>query len=450
MGNIITDKQVESLLSAGDPKKKTLSEALGHRGAGRLVAKKLGCGSVEFRFKYFRNRTQPVEMAIGRYQSKRSKTKVGITTAEARRQALLYSQQWQQGVDPKAYITEQLEKQRQEQQRIEVEARRGTFSQLLEVYVSTMKKEGKASWLQVQTDLERYVIKPFPALLKVNARDIEPEQITEVLAAMSKKGVTTSMNRVRSYLHTAFKVGCQAYLDPLLQAEQSIHFQLKHNPVSLIPRQAQYERVGNRSLSEAEIAAFWHAMNPYMGLHTELLFKLLFALGGQRPLHVLNTPWEAYDLDGKLVTINDTKNKTTHVVPLNSLAIEILQEVADFTGHCQYPFPKMRGAGYLVDQPMQVESLHKSVSRCLKGEGIKHFTPRDIRRTCKTLMGKAGISKETRDRIHNHALTDVSSRHYDRYDYLTEKREALNHWGDLLRAMVEPGSNVCLLRSRAS
>lgn len=40
-------------------------------------------------------------------------------------------------------------------------------------------------------------------------------------------------------------------------------------------------------------------------------------------------------------------------------------------------------------------------------------------------MGETGISKEIRDRIQSYALNDVSSKHYDRYDYLTEKRRAL-------------------------
>jgi len=36
--------------------------------------------------------------------------------------------------------------------------------------------------------------------------------------------------------------------------------------------------------------------------------------------------------------------------------------------------------------------------------------------------------KEIRDRIQNHALTDVADKHYDRYDYLDEKRKGLNDW----------------------
>ena len=72
---------------------------------------------------------------------------------------------------------------------------------------------------------------------------------------------------------------------------------------------------------------------------------------------------------------------------------------------------------------------------------FKKFTPRDVRRTCKTRMGEIGILKLIRDRLHNHALQDVSSKHYDRYDYLPEKRQAMQTWGGFLQAVIA-GSKV--------
>lgn len=59
---------------------------------------------------------------------------------------------------------------------------------------------------------------------------------------------------------------------------------------------------------------------------------------------------------------------------------------------------------------------------------FKVFTARDLRQTCKMLVGEAGISKEIRDRIQNHTLHEASSKHDDRYDDLTEKRRALETW----------------------
>jgi len=73
---------------------------------------------------------------------------------------------------------------------------------------------------------------------------------------------------------------------------------------------------------------------------------------------------------------------------------------------------------------------------------VRKFLARDIRRTVKTLMGKAGIDKAIRDRIQNHSLQDVSSKHYDRYDYLPEKRQALKVWNDYLGLIINPKKNV--------
>jgi hypothetical protein len=65
-----------------------------------------------------------------------------------------------------------------------------------------------------------------------------------------------------------------------------------------------------------------------------------------------------------------------------------------------------------------------------------HATNRDLRRTFKTLAGKAGIPKEIRDRLQNHALQDVSSKHYDRWNYMVEKRAGMAKWDKFVRAML--------------
>jgi hypothetical protein len=63
-------------------------------------------------------------------------------------------------------------------------------------------------------------------------------------------------------------------------------------------------------------------------------------------------------------------------------------------------------------------------------------TNRDLRRTWKTLAGKAGVSKEIRDRIQNHALQDVSSKSYDRWNYMPEKRAGMKMWDKFVTTML--------------
>jgi hypothetical protein len=63
-------------------------------------------------------------------------------------------------------------------------------------------------------------------------------------------------------------------------------------------------------------------------------------------------------------------------------------------------------------------------------------TNRDLRRRWKTLAGQAGASKEIPDRIQNHALQDMSSKSYDRWNYMPEKRAGIAKWDKFVRAML--------------
>lgn len=130
-------------------------------------------------------------------------------------------------------------------------------------------------------------------------------------------------------------------------------------------------------------------------------------------------------------------HREPHLVPLNDLAVRLLTQLRQITGENDYLFPNVTGKA-----PRTPMSLNQSITRfCVprgtsKREPFEVFTARDLRRTAKTLMGKAGLSKEIRDRIQGHAFGDVASRHYDRHDYWRDKVEAMAKWCDWLDELV--------------
>jgi hypothetical protein len=65
------------------------------------------------------------------------------------------------------------------------------------------------------------------------------------------------------------------------------------------------------------------------------------------------------------------------------------------------------------------------------------FSPRDLRRTYKTIAGSFGLSLEIRNRLQGHGMSDVGSVHYDRYHYLPEKRAAMLAWARSLRRLLK-------------
>jgi hypothetical protein len=46
------------------------------------------------------------------------------------------------------------------------------------------------------------------------------------------------------------------------------------------------------------------------------------------------------------------------------------------------------------------------------------------------------VSKEIRDRLQNHTLQDVSSKNYDRWNYMPEKRAGMEKWDAFVRTLL--------------
>ena len=67
----------------------------------------------------------------------------------------------------------------------------------------------------------------------------------------------------------------------------AVRFGLKFNPVASIPVQEDWERAGQRVLSQDELATLWNLLPEQLSLITAELLKFLIASGGQRPEQVV-------------------------------------------------------------------------------------------------------------------------------------------------------------------
>jgi integrase len=66
------------------------------------------------------------------------------------------------------------------------------------------------------------------------------------------------------------------------------------------------------------------------------------------------------------------------------------------------------------------------------------FSMRDLRRTAETHMAALGISSDVRAQIQSHGLGGIQVRHYDRHDYMVERRVALTLWVQRFRNIPTP------------
>ena len=438
-----TDNQVKAL-KPGKAKYRR-SENTNQRGVGRLVVEVHPNGLKHFFFQYFRESNR-VLVSIGRYRHSASTS--GLSLSKAREQSAHFGSLLQNGVDIEHYLEEQASQKKEKQKQLIAKKRQGTFDQLMDSYIANMIADGKRSHDSVKRSLKIYVKTPFQDLIRQKASEIEADDIRMILSRMIDNGVTTHTNRVRSYLHAAFQHGLKQDNNPKSYLQDGIRFNLKYNPVAFVPKQTEYEKVGEHVITEKEIKIIWDKFNPPPVF--EYLVKLSLTTG-QRLGELVRLHRNDVNVKEKILTIPSSvsKNGKDHIVPLNDLSLSIVKSALKEYKGCEYLFPAKRGRKVAEDaHTSSATTANKIAEYCEDNKRVSKFVPRDIRRTVKTLMGKGGISKEIRDRIQNHSLQDVSTKHYDRYDYLKEKEHGMKVWNDYLNLIIKPQKNVVTLNKK--
>lgn len=253
----------------------------------------------------------------------------------------------------------------------------------------------------------------------------------------AQPGARTLANRLRAHLHAMWRYGIRHDHDPRT-LNQSVRFGLAVNPLEAIPRDPGAERVGERVLSWGEVRDLWYSER--LSWPARQACRLLLVTGA-RVNEICGANWSEFDLAGALWTLPPcrSKNRREHLLPLPSMALELLGELREaWGGDWLFPYRNGRNA----TKPWGVSAL----SHAVRVAGYD-WTGRDLRRTFKTLTGALGIEKTIRDRIQNHAQQDVSSRHYDRHAYLPDKRRALDTWCAELAVRIA-GDNVISIKAR--
>jgi integrase len=139
-----------------------------------------------------------------------------------------------------------------------------------------------------------------------------------------------------------------------------------------------------------------------------------------------------------------TKNKLAHVVPLGPMALEIIKAriAAEASRKNDFPlFPSPRKPEKSMTAQSLGSAMRSLTEKLPASEAAESWvahrpTPHDLRRTFRTRLPQIGVPVDIRDRLMNHIPTDVGSKHYDRHQYLDEKRAALTAWDTALAGIL--------------
>lgn len=302
---------------------------------------------------------------------------------------------------------------------------------LFTAYVAHLKKAEKGAWYQVERILlkRRNNVAAFLGPDRA-ARSVQPQTIVSYLASIHAAGKIGMAHNARAYIGAAFAYGMKSEHSYTRQAGGG-RWGITSNPIAAIPTDEQALRVGNRFLTPTEFHMFWEWLIANRTRSVSAPALQLIMATGQRVREILCLTELHYDRHEHMLNWKKTKNGLPHSLPLPEIAIEILDDLVTNDGGYFFPHRVDPKRHAIYTSPNKLCELYAGENT------LERFTPRDLRRTWKTLAGRAGISKEMRDRLQNHVgKSDVSTRHYDRYDYLPERRTAMKTWNAFMQRIL--------------
>lgn len=334
---------------------------------------------------------------------------------------------------------------RQAAEREAEERQRYTLRALCSAYVDMLNAKGKKrSASDAQSSFKVHIFETHSSIADTPANAITSKQVAAMVRKVMEAGKERSAGILRSYLSAAFNAAKKAPYDASLPAAL-IPFNVSTNPAdatATIP-----VRRGDRTLSTEELRLYLTALGSEL-IDNALLLALL--AGGQRMAQLLRAKVSDYDEQAKTLRLWDGKGKRKeareHLLPLAPRAAAIVESLIKRAAkkESQWLFSTHGNV------PMALFTPGKRAAEICKGMQVESFDLRDIRRTCETMMAAMGISKETRAQLLSHGLSGVQAAHYDRHDYINEKRTALVAWEariEQIEKNEKQPTNVVVLRA---
>ena len=352
---------------------------------------------------------------IAQYRVKGEKTQHRVTLGtvgimgvdEARQAARVELAKVHQGTDPQA---ERAKKRAEEK----AEAALTLGSVVEDFLASPAAGELKPSTLK---DMERYLRQHWGPLANLPVNKVTRADVASRLEHIAAKSGGYAANRARAALSRlygwAVKRG-KAATNPVVDTDRAIS-----------------EVARDRVLSDPELATIWR----FAGDSDHGTILRLLALLGQRAGEVGGMTWSEVDLAGAMwrIPAKRAKNGRAHDVPLSPPALALLQACERREGR-DLVFGS-RGGSFSGWSKCKA-ALDARMAAA--GVTIEHWRVHDLRRSFASGCARLGVNLPTIEKALNHSSGTFGGivGVYQRHDFATEKRAALELWGAHVVALI--------------
>jgi integrase len=348
--------------------------------------------------------SRKVRHTIGRYGK--------ITLDQARKQAQQLAGQVAAGRDPSAdRASQRMAKARDKQ----------TIAAMADEFIERYAKPRNRSWQEYRRILDRYV---------------KPRLGNRPIHGLTRRDIVGLLDHVADNSGAVMADHVLAIVRKLCNWHAARDEEFRSPIVVGMARTRPRDIARDRILTDDEIRAIWKALDGATYPFAPLAKLMFFTV--QRRQEVAEARWDELHDGMWTIPAERYKTKRPNVVPLPEVASAIvagLPQLGDllFTTSGTTPFSRFSKAKAHLDE----------------ASGVSNWRLHDIRRTGRTLMVRIGIRPDIAERVLGHVIPGVAGV-YDRYDYIEEKRAALDALASEIELIVhgELGANVVQLARR--
>lgn len=245
---------------------------------------------------------------------------------------------------------------------------------------------------------------------------ITAPDILEILRRVEARGVVETAHKIKNFISQVLRYGIACGL---------IH----HNPArdlngALAPR----SRATRPAIIDPKAAG--ELMRKIKGYERPIIRcgLVLAALTFVRPGELRHAEWSEVDLQNAewRIPAEKMKMKRPHIVPLARQAIEVLQDLKQFTGEGKYLFPSVRTGA----RPMSDGTINAAL-RAL-GYAKNEMTGHGFRAMATSLLSEQGWGTDAIERQLAHVEANSVRAAYHRSEHLEERRKMMQAWADYL------------------
>ena len=255
----------------------------------------------------------------------------------------------------------------------------------------------------------------FPHLGSKPINEIKTPELLAVLRLIEARGAIDIAHRVLQTCGQIFR-----YAIAIGKAERDISADLRG---ALKTRKKEnYSR-----LKANELPEFLDKLEKYDGdLQTKLAFKLLI-LTFVRTGEVRGAKWAEIDLAKNewRIPAERMKMRELHIVPLSMQAIEVLKELQPINGYREHLFPNR-------NKPMTCISENTLLYALYRMGYHSRATVHGFRGTASTVLNEQGFKSDVIERQLAHSERNKVRDSYNHAQYLPERTEMMQWWGDYL------------------